>query len=71
MKNTTYKKLQTVYFYLTVVATGFMTGMKIAGTIALSWWWITAPIWGSFIIAMACVLFAHFYLRRHDPKTDD
>ena len=23
--------------------------LKLTGTIAWSWWWVTAPLWGSFV----------------------
>ena len=37
----------------------FLT-LKLTGHIAWSWWWITAPLWGSFAIIL--VLFGLFAL---------
>jgi len=28
-------------------------GLKLAGFIAWSWWWVLAPLWGSFLAAVA------------------
>ena len=30
----------------------FLT-LKLAGTIAWSWWWVTAPLWGGFALVFA------------------
>ena len=33
----------------------FMT-LKLTGVIDWSWWWVTAPLWGGFAIAILIVL---------------
>lgn len=30
--------------------------LKLTGNIAWSWWWVTAPLWGSAILVVAFVL---------------
>lgn len=63
MKQRNFKRLQVAYFYATVIATGLMTGLKIGGSITWSWWWITAPIWASFLLAFVAVSWAKWYLK--------
>lgn len=31
-------------------------GLKLTGTIAWSWWWVTAPFWGGAVLALAFLL---------------
>jgi hypothetical protein len=31
--------------------------LKLTGFIAWSWWWITAPLWGPFALAVVAFLF--------------
>ena len=33
----------------------FLT-LKLLGEIDWSWWWITAPLWGSFVIAFVFII---------------
>ena len=35
-------------------------GLKLTGSIAWSWWWVTAPLWGgvAFVLIMALVALA-------------
>jgi len=33
---------------------------KLAGVIAWSWWWVTAPIWGPFALVFGVLLIALF-----------
>ncbi len=31
-------------------------GLKLTGFIDWSWWWVTAPFWGGFVLLMAIVV---------------
>ena len=31
-------------------------GLKLTGFIDWSWWWVTAPFWGGFLLVMAIVV---------------
>jgi len=33
----------------------FLT-LKLTGYIAWSWWWVTAPIWGAFVLSVVSIL---------------
>jgi hypothetical protein len=33
----------------------FMT-LKLTGYITWSWWWVTAPLWGGFVLIIAIIL---------------
>lgn len=35
--------------------------LKLAGVIAWSWWWVTAPLWGSFVLAFVIVCGGFFF----------
>lgn len=35
--------------------------MKLVGTISWSWWWVTAPLWGVYAIAIVAVLAVFCY----------
>lgn len=41
---------------VTVAAFVIFTVLKLTGVIAWSWWWITAPIWIPFLIAVILVI---------------
>lgn len=30
--------------------------LKLTGTIAWSWWWVTAPLWGPALLAIAVII---------------
>ena len=30
-------------------------GLKLTGYIDWSWWWVTAPLWGGFMLAMVLI----------------
>ena len=30
--------------------------LKLCGAIAWSWWWVTAPLWGGFILCFALIV---------------
>lgn len=30
--------------------------LKLTGHIAWSWWWVTAPLWGGFVLLIAVVI---------------
>lgn len=34
----------------------FLT-LKLVGVINWSWWWITVPLWGGFVIVIALIIF--------------
>ncbi len=53
-----------VYGPLAVFAA--LTVLKIAGVIALSWWWITAPLWISVLIAIVLVAAVFVVLRIYE-----
>lgn len=44
--------------------------LKLTGVIAWSWWWITAPIWIPFLIAVIVVI-AFFWLVGYYSKVND
>lgn len=31
--------------------------LKLTGVIAWSWWWVTAPLWGGFVVSAVVLLF--------------
>jgi hypothetical protein len=37
----------------------FMT-LKLTGYITWSWWWVTAPLWGGFVLIIAIILLLIF-----------
>lgn len=55
------KKSYWIGFYVTVAVFVIFTVLKLTGVIAWSWWWITAPIWIPFLIAVILVI-AFFWL---------
>jgi hypothetical protein len=42
--------------------------LKLVGVISWSWWWVTAPLWGAFALALVLtivvVIFAAIVLRK-------
>lgn len=50
---------------VTVAAFVVFTVLKLTGVIAWSWWWVTAPIWIPFLLAVIVVMafFALLYKR--------
>ena len=67
------KKRYWIGFYgtiTTVAAFVIFTVLKFTGVIAWSWWWITAPIWIPFLIAVILVI-AFFWLIGHYSKVSD
>lgn len=55
---------------VTVAAFVIFTVLKLTGVIAWSWWWITAPIWIPFLIAVILVI-AFFWLVGYYSKVSD
>lgn len=50
-------------------------GLKLGGVIDWSWWWVTAPLWGPFVVvAVGIVLFVgvsmvvHFFRARASKR---
>jgi len=37
--------------FLGLLAIVFIT-LKLCGVIAWSWWWVTAPLWGGFVLVL-------------------
>ena len=35
--------------------TVLFVGLKLTGYIAWSWWWVTAPLWGGFALAILLI----------------
>ncbi len=50
-----------VYGPLAVFAA--LAALKLTGVIALSWWWVTAPIWIAILFAVALVVAVFVILR--------
>lgn len=38
------------YVYVSVLASGVLTFLKLAGAFDLSWWAVTSPVWGGFLL---------------------
>lgn len=36
-------------------------GLKLTGVIAWSWWWVTAPLWGAFVVVIVVMFFLGFF----------
>lgn len=48
--------------YVTIVTVGLfvvLAMLRITGIIALSWWWVTAPVWAP--VALALILMIVFF----------
>lgn len=58
-------------FYGTIAAFVIFTVLKLTGVIAWSWWWITAPIWIPFIIAVILVIAFLWLLGKYSSNQDD
>lgn len=50
----------------TVAVFVIFTVLKLTGVIAWSWWWITAPIWIPFLIAVILVIAFFVLLRKYN-----
>lgn len=37
---------------------GTLITLKLIGYINWSWWWVTLPLWGGFVLAIVLMLFA-------------
>lgn len=62
--NKAMKKLINFITYGSIAAAAGLSGVKVAGGLA-GWSWpaVTAPAWGTFLAALALVLWAKFKLR--------
>ena len=58
-------------FYGTIAAFVIFTVLKLTGVIAWSWWWITAPIWIPFLIAVILVIAFFWLLGKYDKEFKD
>ena len=49
----------TMSFFMSLLAVMFI-GLKLAGIIAWSWWWVLAPLWGPVaLIVFFALVIAH------------
>lgn len=55
------KQISNIYTWTTVAAAIVLAALKLGGFIALSWWWVTAPIWVNLLLAVLLVLWANIY----------
>lgn len=55
----------------TVAAFVIFTVLKLTGVIAWSWWWITAPIWIPFLIAVILVIAFLWLIGKYSSNQDD
>ena len=46
-------KTQSASFPLGIILFLIFMTLKLCGVIAWSWWWVTAPIWAPFLIALS------------------
>lgn len=65
------KKSYWIGFYGTIAAFVIFTVLKLTGVIAWSWWWITAPIWIPFLIAVILVIAFFWLLGKYSSNQDD
>lgn len=40
--------------------------LKLAGVIQWSWWWVLAPLWGSFVLAVVIVIITRVLCKLFD-----
>ena len=55
--------------FLGLLAIVFIT-LKLTGFITWSWWWITAPLWGGFVIGITILLIILIIIWRKDVKSN-
>lgn len=49
-----------------LIASGALGGLRLCGCIAWSWWAVTAPLWGTFLLTfMAVVIYATVLIYRY------
>lgn len=41
-----------------------LLGLKLGGVIAWSWWWVTAPLWGAWVLFIGLIIVALAASRR-------
>ena len=58
------------YTVLTIVAFLAFTSLKWFGVIVWSWWWITSPLWGSFVAALVFVGILYLMFVRYTNKNE-
>lgn len=54
------------YMILTVTLFVVFLVLKLTGVIAWSWWWVAAPIWIPFLIAVILVIAFFVLLRKYN-----
>lgn len=50
--------------YLTTLLTVLFVGLKLAGIITWSWWWVLSPLWVSLVIGLLVCMGAAMFVRR-------
>lgn len=58
------------YTVLTIVAFLAFAVLKLTSVISWSWWWITSPIWGSFVSALALLGILYFIFIKTIKKNE-
>jgi len=58
--------MKRIMFYDTIAVFAIFTVLKLTGAIAWSWWWITAPVWIPFLIAVIPVIASFVLLRKYN-----
>ena len=48
---------------------GTFISLKLIGYINWSWWWVTSPLWGGFLLAIVFMLFAGIIISIQKIKT--
>lgn len=56
------KNTNQAFTTVTVAAFAIFTALKLTGVIAWSWWWVTAPIWIPFLLAVIVVILVLYLL---------
>jgi len=51
-------------FFLPLL-TLFFIGLKLAGSIAWSWWWVLSPLWLGFLVAFTLSLVFYLLAKKH------
>lgn len=57
------------YTVLTVCLFLFLTTGKLIGFMSVSWWWVTAPLWGSFVLALVIAALVMWSVNKYDDAT--
>ena len=58
--------MKDINFYSTILTIAIMVvflTLKIAGVIAWSWWWVTAPVWIPAVLAIIAVILSFILIK--------